>query len=575
MTVINTGPTWAATQTDDVTPVHFLTDAEIAAGNYRLLEREAWYMRAMGAMVTPALLAAEAAIRAAADIALGNSIATVAGDLATHEALANNPHNVTATQVGAYSTSESDALFGSVLTSFIYYVDATGGSNNNDGLSAAGAWQTLGKVGTELAANTIKPGDRVLFKRGETWTGESLIVGRGGLVDYPIIFGAYGEGAKPIFDGNDVANCIIATSKSFLTFANLDCRNGYTSGAVFTTCTNITVLHCDMSGAGNDNLIFISNCQNCVAIGGTYADAYRRDAGYFATGIEITDGGDNFLIADVTCTNNRDAGITVHNHGAGDPQGLTAVPTNVRIVNATCNANLGNGINCMVQGASAAADIIIENPVCNNNVGTGIRIHRAGAGVGAAYWDGATITTPTTLTNTGYGMWIEADNITVDNWLSTSNQGLNLKDSVNFVCNNFTCYSNPASAQWPVFVTGARMNGSTFRNGIIYQAYSGGQVFGYAANSMTGADVDYMMFYFPNYTTQARWMWSGSALTYANWLATSGQNANGIQTVTNPLFVSVPSDLTLQAGSPAIDAGVDVGLPYTGPAPDLGYAERA
>jgi hypothetical protein len=48
MTVINTGPTWAATQTEDVTPVQFLSDAEIAAGNYRLLQREPWHMRAAG-----------------------------------------------------------------------------------------------------------------------------------------------------------------------------------------------------------------------------------------------------------------------------------------------------------------------------------------------------------------------------------------------------------------------------------------------------------------------------------------------------------------------------------------------
>jgi hypothetical protein len=50
MPVINTGPTWAATQTDDVTPIEFLTDAQIAAGNYRLLEREPWYMRAAGSV---------------------------------------------------------------------------------------------------------------------------------------------------------------------------------------------------------------------------------------------------------------------------------------------------------------------------------------------------------------------------------------------------------------------------------------------------------------------------------------------------------------------------------------------
>ncbi|MFB3903589.1 MAG: hypothetical protein ACE15E_09060 [Acidobacteriota bacterium] len=48
----------------------------------------------------------------------------------------------------------------------------------------------------------------------------------------------------------------------------------------------------------------------------------------------------------------------------------------------------------------------------------------------------------------------------------------------------------------------------------------------------------------------------------------------------DPLFVDVPEELTengdlsLQAGSPAVDAGVDVGLPFKGAAPDLGAFER-
>jgi hypothetical protein len=41
-----------------------------------------------------------------------------------------------------------------------------------------------------------------------------------------------------------------------------------------------------------------------------------------------------------------------------------------------------------------------------------------------------------------------------------------------------------------------------------------------------------------------------------------------------PLFVdpAVP-DVRLQPGSPCIDAGKDVGLPYLGPAPDMGAVE--
>jgi hypothetical protein len=42
----------------------------------------------------------------------------------------------------------------------------------------------------------------------------------------------------------------------------------------------------------------------------------------------------------------------------------------------------------------------------------------------------------------------------------------------------------------------------------------------------------------------------------------------------NPLFVST-TNLTLQATSPVIDKGINVGLPYSGAAPDMGYAEYA
>ncbi len=41
----------------------------------------------------------------------------------------------------------------------------------------------------------------------------------------------------------------------------------------------------------------------------------------------------------------------------------------------------------------------------------------------------------------------------------------------------------------------------------------------------------------------------------------------------DPMFVSAPDDYHLTAGSPLIDAGVDVGLPYTGAAPDIGAFE--
>jgi len=76
------------------------------------------------------------------------------------------------------------------LQATTYYISATG-SNSNDGLSPATAWQTIDKVNSfNFAAN-----DNVLFNRGNTFYG-GIIVKRSN-----INFGAYGSGAKPIISG--------------------------------------------------------------------------------------------------------------------------------------------------------------------------------------------------------------------------------------------------------------------------------------------------------------------------------------------------------------------------------------
>jgi len=67
--------------------------------------------------------------------------------------------------------------------------------------------------------------------------------------------------------------------------------------------------------------------------------------------------------------------------------------------------------------------------------------------------------------------------------------------------------------------------------------------------------------------------WEGTVYTVsqlANWL-TQGHSE---EQFTNPLFVNITNnDFNLQATSPAKDAGVDVGLPFVGVAPDIGAIE--
>ena len=80
-----------------------------------------------------------------------------------------------------------------------YYVDVTGGSDTYDGLSQSTAWQTIAKVNSM----SFNPGDSILFKRGEIWR-EQLTVSSSGDSTYPITYGAYGSGDKPIINGADV-----------------------------------------------------------------------------------------------------------------------------------------------------------------------------------------------------------------------------------------------------------------------------------------------------------------------------------------------------------------------------------
>jgi len=72
-------------------------------------------------------------------------------------------------------------------TAKTYYVDGVGTGD------------TLATI-AEVNALTLNPADQVLFKRGVTWR-ERLIVHNSGVVNYPIVIGAYGTGADPIIDG--------------------------------------------------------------------------------------------------------------------------------------------------------------------------------------------------------------------------------------------------------------------------------------------------------------------------------------------------------------------------------------
>ncbi len=86
-----------------------------------------------------------------------------------------------------------------------YYVDFTSGNDSNQGTSPSTAWKTITKVNDEM--NNFIVGDSILFKRGEVWNEDRLVIENiSGSPLNDIVFGAYDSGAKPVFNSVVIQN---------------------------------------------------------------------------------------------------------------------------------------------------------------------------------------------------------------------------------------------------------------------------------------------------------------------------------------------------------------------------------
>ena len=86
---------------------------------------------------------------------------------------------------------------GSAVLATDYYVSVKG-DDSSSGLSPKTPWKTINKVNTEFYR--MKPGDRILFKRGERFYG-ALKISRSGTSGSPIIISAFENGPSPVISG--------------------------------------------------------------------------------------------------------------------------------------------------------------------------------------------------------------------------------------------------------------------------------------------------------------------------------------------------------------------------------------
>jgi len=86
----------------------------------------------------------------------------------------------------------------SILASATDYYISSSGNDSANGTSSSTPWRSISKVNSVFS--NLRPGDRVLFNRGDVFTG-TLQISTSGSSASSITIGAYGTGSSPVFSG--------------------------------------------------------------------------------------------------------------------------------------------------------------------------------------------------------------------------------------------------------------------------------------------------------------------------------------------------------------------------------------
>jgi hypothetical protein len=137
---------------------------------------------------------------------------------------------IAASLVGVFLLMPLNGPVGATATT--YYVDCTAGNDNSAGTTASTAWKNI----TRANKAALQPGDKLLLKRGCTWS-QQLSAKWNGTASQPITIGAYGSGALPKLQNNHDGN--VRITGTYQTIENLQTYNAPSSyGQILSTCNN-------------------------------------------------------------------------------------------------------------------------------------------------------------------------------------------------------------------------------------------------------------------------------------------------------------------------------------------------
>ena len=434
-----------------------------------------------------------------------------------------------------------------------YYV-ANAGLDSNVGTDTAHPWAHapgMTACASTCGSTTLQPGDSVLFKRGDTWTGQQLWPNATGSSGNPLTFGAYGTGALPIFDGTGLSlsnlGILQIGTESYIVFDSFEVKNSTQDGIQLATCTNCTVSNCVVHDNQTDGVYFWDSSGSTITYNNIYHSNLAANGKYHGLFIQ---GPANGTYSGPTITHN-------HSHdNVGGNAGNFTNDANGIYIGQTGVLNTYNGA------------VISDNEIDHNGNNTQ-PAGQDGRGLVVGDVGGSfTITRNYFHDNVSSGMFFGVSatanaTITYNVFSRNGLRGVGWQSNGTVYAYNNTIFDDltPGGSNGG---TGILTDGTgTFyiKNNIIATKMNSFAAYILTNNSTLPAGISNNVYWdLTNGAGGLAFLYNGTRETFAQWVSLTGET--GSQESDPKLNNPASADFTLQSSSPAIDAGANLGSPY-------------
>jgi hypothetical protein len=465
-----------------------------------------------------------------------------------------------------------------------YYISPLG-DDNNSGSSPEEAWQTVDKVNSM----DFGPGDEILFKGGETFTG-NLFFDKldSGTASNNIVINSYGTG-RAVINGQ-TGNGLLAKGSDYLTIKNLnfigDGRDDGNSGdgIILDSCSYIYLDSIEVSGFQHSGLIVANEGTNFHI-----TNIYSHNNGFCGICVIGTNKTSilNVYIGYCIADNNPGDPTILDNHSGNGILAYNASNITIEYCKASNNGwdmpRIGNGPggiwvaevdSAVIQycishdnktsaGSKDGLGFDLDGGTTNSIIQYCLSYNNQGAGYGIFQYNGATNWSNNTVR---YCISENDGNVSDQGSVIFWNGSNNANNFKNFEFYNNIVYNSNGPALAFIDHNNSNFN---FRNNIFVSKRN--SVFGGIAQenfqgncwySNNGQfQIENTVFDFEDWAADNNQeMWNGDIVgMYANPMLLNPGNS----TLTDPTILETINDYKVAEGSPVIDAGLDLEMLFT------------